>query len=132
MRNSLKLAFFLSAFCLLKFMKITKNITNRLETHASSPSYGAWVLAGVAICYLGAAINTMAGWLYVISGVCLALLGVSVFLARRSLKNLVVKRAPIPPVTVGEELSIEIEIYKSHPKTCNLITSCRYPAFYFR
>jgi uncharacterized protein (DUF58 family) len=113
-------------------MKITKNITNRLEIHASSPSYGAWVLAGVAICYLGAAINTMAGWLYVISGVCLALLGLSVFLAPRSLKSLVVKRAPIPPVTVGDELTIEIEIYKSHPKTCNLITSCRYPAFYFR
>jgi uncharacterized protein (DUF58 family) len=58
----------------------------------------------------------MAGWLYVISGVCLALLGVSVFLAPRSLKNLVVKRAPIPPVTVGDELSIEIEIYNPTQK----------------
>jgi hypothetical protein len=59
MRNSFKLAFFLSAFYILKFMKITKNITNWLETNASSPSYGGWVLAGLAICYLGAAINTI-------------------------------------------------------------------------
>jgi hypothetical protein len=46
-------------------MNITKNITNWLETHASAPSYGGWVLVGIAVCYLGAAINTMAGWLYV-------------------------------------------------------------------
>ncbi len=75
----------------------------------------------MAIYYLGAAINTMAGWLYVISGVCLALLGVSVFLAPRSLKNLVVKRAPIPLVTVGDELSIEIEIYNPTQKPVILL-----------
>ncbi|MBK1989346.1 DUF58 domain-containing protein [Sphaerospermopsis aphanizomenoides BCCUSP55] len=102
-------------------MKITKNITNWLETHASAPSYGGWVLTGVAICYLGAAINTMAGWLYVISGVCLALLGVSVFLAPRSLKNLVVKRSPIPPVTVGDELRIEIEIHNPTQRPVTLL-----------
>jgi uncharacterized protein (DUF58 family) len=92
-------------------MKITKNITNWLEIHASSPTYGGWVLIGVAICYLGAAINTMAGWLYVISGVCLALVGVSAFLAPRSLKHLIIKRSPIPPVTVGDEITVEIEVH---------------------
>ncbi|MBD2569321.1 hypothetical protein H6G59_15725 [Anabaena lutea FACHB-196] len=46
-------------------------------------------------CYLGAAINTMAGWLYEISGVYLALLGVSIFLALD--QNLVVKCSPMPP-----------------------------------
>ncbi|TAF07559.1 MAG: DUF58 domain-containing protein [Nostocales cyanobacterium] len=102
-------------------MKITKNITNWLETHASSPTYGGWVLAGVAICYLGAAINTMAGWLYVISGVCLALLGVSIFLAPRSLKNLVVKRSPILPVRVGDEISVEIEIHNPTAKPVTLL-----------
>lgn len=102
-------------------MKITKNITNWLETHASSPTYSGWVLAGVAICYLGAAINTMTGWLYVISGVCLAILAVSIFIAPRSLKNLVVKRSPIPPVTVGDELSITIEIHNSGRRPVTLL-----------
>ncbi|MEA5578590.1 DUF58 domain-containing protein [Anabaena sp. UHCC 0451] len=102
-------------------MKITKNITNWLETHASSPTYGGWVLAGVAICYLGAAINTMAGWLYVISGISLALLGVSIFLAPRSLKNLVIKRSPIAPVSVGDELKIEIEIHNLTQRPVTLL-----------
>jgi uncharacterized protein (DUF58 family) len=102
-------------------MNITKNITNWLETRASAPTYGGWVLVGIAICYLGAAINTMAGWLYVISGVCLALLGVSIFLAPRSLKHLIIKRSPIPPVTVGDELNIEIEIYNPTPKPVTLL-----------
>lgn len=102
-------------------MKITQRITHWLETHASAPSYGGWVLAGVAICYLGAAINTMAGWLYVISGVCLAILGLSIFLAPRSLKNLVVKRHPIPPITAGDDLSIELEIHNPTPKPVTLL-----------
>jgi uncharacterized protein (DUF58 family) len=101
-------------------MKITKNITNWLEIHASSPTYGGWVLAGVAICYLGAAINTMAGWLYVISGVCLALVGVSSFLAPRSLKHLIIKRPPIQPVTVGDEITIEIEVHNPTEKPVSL------------
>jgi uncharacterized protein (DUF58 family) len=102
-------------------MKITQNITNWLETHASTPSYKGWVLAGVALCYLGAAINTMAGWLYVISGVCLALLGLSIFLAPRSLKNIVVKRFPIPPVTAGDDLNIELEIHNPTQKPVTLL-----------
>ncbi|AFZ59949.1 DUF58 domain-containing protein [Anabaena cylindrica FACHB-243] len=102
-------------------MKITKNITNWLEIHASSPTYGGWVLAGIAICYLGAAINTMAGWLYVISGVCIALVGVSAFLAPRSLKNLIIKRSPIQPVSVGDDITIEIEVHNPTQKPVTLL-----------
>jgi uncharacterized protein (DUF58 family) len=102
-------------------MKITKRLTNWLETHFSAPTYKGWVLGGVAICYLGAAINTMAGWLYVISGVCLALLGLSIYLAPRSLKPLVVKRFPIHPITVGDQLSIELEIHNPTQKPVTLL-----------
>ncbi|WP_353931415.1 DUF58 domain-containing protein [Okeanomitos corallinicola TIOX110] len=102
-------------------MKITKRLTNWLETNASAPTYGGWVLAGVSVSYLGAAINTMTGWLYVISGVSLAILGLSIFSAPRLLKNLVVKRFPIPPITAGDELSIEIEIHNPTQKPVSLL-----------
>ncbi|MBW4686508.1 MAG: DUF58 domain-containing protein [Komarekiella atlantica HA4396-MV6] len=91
-------------------MKIIKPITNWLETRACTPAYSGWVLAGTAICFFGAAINTMAGWLYVISGVSFALLGVAAFLPPRSLRGLSIKRLPIQPVSAGDELTVELEI----------------------
>lgn len=91
-------------------MKIIKRITNWLETHACVPAYSGWVLAGIAICFFGAGINTMAGWLYVISGVSFALLGVAAVLPPRSLLGLVVNRRPIEPVTAGDDLTVELEI----------------------
>ncbi|MBE9037499.1 DUF58 domain-containing protein [aff. Roholtiella sp. LEGE 12411] len=91
-------------------MKIIKPITNWLETRACSPAYSGWVLAGTAICFFGAAINTMAGWLYVISGVSFALLGVAAFLPPRSLRGLSITRLPIQPVSAGDELTVELEI----------------------
>ena len=45
-------------------MKIIKRITTWLEICASTPAYGGWILVGIAICFFGAGINTMAGWLY--------------------------------------------------------------------
>lgn len=90
-----------------------KPITNWLEIHASSPTYIGWVLAGIAVCFFGAAINTMAGWLYAISGVSLALLGIAAFLPSRSLIGLSVTRRPIPPVSAGDDLTLELEIHNS-------------------
>ncbi|HYW20467.1 MAG TPA: DUF58 domain-containing protein [Nodularia sp. (in: cyanobacteria)] len=91
-------------------MKIIKPITNWLETRAIAPAYTGWVLAGIAICFFGAAVNTMAGWLYAISGISFALLGISAFLPPRSLVGLVVKRRSMQPVSAGDELTVEIEI----------------------
>ena len=102
-------------------MKITKKINNWLETHAAAPAYGGWVLAGISVCYLGAGINTMAGWLYVISGVSFALLGVSGFVAPRSLAGIIVKRRPIEPVTAGDDLKIEIEIHNQRKQSATLL-----------
>jgi uncharacterized protein (DUF58 family) len=106
---------------LLKNMKITTKINNWLETRACRPAYGGWVLGGIALCYLGAGINTMAGWLYVISGVSFALLGVSAFIAPRSLTGIVIKRLPIQPVTAGDELTIEIEVHNHKPQPVTLL-----------
>lgn len=91
-------------------MKIIQPTINWLETHACAPAYSGWVLAGIAISFFGAAINTMAGWLYAISGVSFALLSVAAILPPRSLLNLSVKRLPIEPVTAGDELMVELEI----------------------
>ncbi|MBE9199207.1 MULTISPECIES: DUF58 domain-containing protein [unclassified Nodularia (in: cyanobacteria)] len=91
-------------------MKIIKPITNWLETRAIAPTYTGWVLAGIAICFFGAAVNTMAGWLYAISGISFAILGISAFLPPRSLVGLVVKRRPMQPVSAGDELTVELEI----------------------
>ncbi|WYM00189.1 MAG: DUF58 domain-containing protein [Gloeotrichia echinulata CP02] len=92
-------------------MKIIQPTINWLETHACAPAYSGWVLAGIAISFFGAAINTMAGWLYAISGVSFALLSVAAILPPRSLFNLSVNRLPIGPVTAGDELTVELEIH---------------------
>ncbi|MDZ7955595.1 DUF58 domain-containing protein [Nostoc sp. DedQUE09] len=91
-------------------MKIIKPITNWLETRACAPAYSGWVLAGTAICFFGAGINTMAGWLYAISGISFALLGVAAILPPRSLTNLSITRRPIQPVSAGDDLTVELEI----------------------
>ncbi|MFB2770705.1 DUF58 domain-containing protein [Pelatocladus sp. BLCC-F211] len=102
-------------------MKIIKYITNWLEIRASTPTYSGWVLGGVAICFFGAAMNTMAGWLYAISGVSFALLFIAAVLPPRSLFNLIVKRHPIQAVTAGDDLKIELDIINPTKKAVNLL-----------
>lgn len=88
-------------------------LTNWLETNWVAPAYAGCLLAAVSICFFGAATNTMAGWLYVLSGVGIALLGVAAILPPRSLQALTVKRMSIAPVTAGAELEIAIVIQNS-------------------
>ena len=85
--------------------------TNWLETNWVKPAYGGWLLAILTICFFGAATNTMAGWLYVLSGVGIALLGVSAVLPIRSIKALTVSRESILPVTAGADLEIALTIH---------------------
>ncbi|OUL24279.1 DUF58 domain-containing protein [Nostoc sp. 106C] len=102
-------------------MKIITPTNNWLQTRACAPAYSGLVLAGIAICFFGAAINTMAGWLYAISGVSFALLTVAAILPPRSLVGLTVKRRPIQPVTAGDELTVEIEIHNQTQQAVNLL-----------
>ncbi len=85
--------------------------TTWLETNWVTPAYGGWLLGVLTICFFGAATNTMAGWLYVLSGIGVALLGVGAILPPRSLRDLTVEREPILPVTAGTELEIALTIH---------------------
>lgn len=94
-------------------------IANWLETQWVIPAYSGGVLAAFAICFLGSAINTMAGWLYVISGISFALLGIAATLPVRSLKGIRINRLPIQPVSAGDQITVELELENqgSQPKT---------------
>jgi uncharacterized protein (DUF58 family) len=102
-------------------MKIIKPITNWLEIRACAPTYGGWVLAATAICFFGAGINTMAGWLYAISGISFALLGVAAILPPRSLTGLSIFRRPIQPVSAGDDISVELEIRNQTQQPVSLL-----------
>ena len=102
-------------------MKITKPITNWLENRACTPTYSGWVLVAIAVCFFGAAINTMAGWLYAISGVSVALLMIAAILPLRSLVGLTVTRSPLQPVSDGDELAVELEIHNHTKQSVSLV-----------
>ena len=88
-----------------------KRTTKWLETNWVTPAYAGWLLMGLTICFFGVATNTMAGWLYVLSGVGIALLGVAAILPARSLQSLTISRMSIFPVTAGTELEISLVIH---------------------
>ncbi|MBE9070327.1 DUF58 domain-containing protein [Leptolyngbya cf. ectocarpi LEGE 11479] len=89
---------------------MNKRITNWLENNWVTPAYSGWVLLGITLCFLGAATNTMAGWLYVISGITIALLSVSSILPQRALQGLSVSRQMPRPVSAGESLSMVVTL----------------------
>lgn len=92
-----------------------------LEYHWATPAYGGWVLIGIALSFFGAATNTMAGWLYVLSGVLLSLLGLNLLVSINTLKNLQIRRSKIEPVTTGNDLTIELSITNLSKKNKTLI-----------
>lgn len=94
-------------------MKIGHKIAGWLENRAVTPAYAGWLLLGLTVFFFGSATNTMAGWLYVLSGGSLALLGIAAFLPARSLRSLEVRRRPIEPVSAGDRITVELEIENS-------------------
>ena len=87
-----------------------------LENHWATPAYGGWLLAVLALCFFGAATNTMAGWLYVLSGLIFALLAIAAVIPVRSLRQLVLERLPIEPVSAGQDLTVVLTV-KNRSKT---------------
>ncbi|ERT06517.1 hypothetical protein M595_3533 [Lyngbya aestuarii BL J] len=100
-------------------MKINRRIAYWLETHWIAPAYAGGLLTFLSLFFFGAATNTMTGWLYVISGISFALLTIAAILPGRSLKSLDVHRRSLEPVSVGSQLTVELEIYNrsEQPKT---------------
>lgn len=91
-------------------MKTINKVTETLEKRWVSPSYSGLVLLGIALCFFGAATNTMAGWLYVLSGIIFAMLILAAILPPRSLRQLQIRRLLIAPVSAGDQLTLELEI----------------------
>ncbi len=87
-----------------------QRLNHWLETHWVTPAYSSLILGGIAICFFGAATNTMAGWLYVISGSILALLTLGAILPPKAIKSLQVRRLPLQPIPQGDRFSLTLEI----------------------
>jgi uncharacterized protein (DUF58 family) len=102
-------------------MKFAQTPLKWLETHAAVPAYGGWVLMGLTFCFWLAATNTMAGWLYVLSGLGVALLLLSAIMPMQMLKGLEIRRSPLLPVHVGDPLFVEIQIRNTTPQTKGLL-----------
>ena len=100
-------------------MVLFKRLGRWLEANWVTPAYSGWVLLGITLCFLGAATNTMAGWLYVMSGVSIALLSVSSILPQRALRGLAINRQMPRPVSAGEALSmvVTLENKTAQPKS---------------
>jgi len=97
---------------------IAARLSEGLERRAGRPTYGGGVLLLLALCFFGAATNTMAGWLYALSGTILGLLAIAAVAPRRALAGLQVQRGGIEPVAVGERLTLELTVANpsAHPK----------------
>jgi uncharacterized protein (DUF58 family) len=100
-------------------MALNRRVANWLETHWIAPSYSGWLLLGLAIFFFIAGTNTLAGWLYVLSGIGLALIAIAAVLPERTLRSLQIRRPAIHPVSAGDQLTIEliIENPSKQPKT---------------
>ncbi|HEY9696786.1 MAG TPA: DUF58 domain-containing protein [Trichocoleus sp.] len=100
-------------------MSLLARCTTWLESRWIAPSYSGWLMLGLSVFFFGAATNTMAGWLYVISGVMFALLLIAALLPHRTLRGIHISRTAIPPVSVGDSLVLELRLENQtkQPKT---------------
>ncbi|KAM3091688.1 DUF58 domain-containing protein [Phormidesmis sp. 146-12] len=102
-------------------MSLQTRFAHWLETHWLTPAYSGWVLGGLALFFFMAATNTLAGWLYVISGVTVALLAIAAFLSAQNLRGIQIVRRPIYPVSAGDDLTIELLIQNTAAKPKSLL-----------
>lgn len=91
-------------------MTFLQRFSQYLERRWVAPAYVGWVLLGLAVFFFAAATNTLAGWLYVMSGVLLALLAIAAILPPRNLTGIKVERQPIHPVAAGDPLLVELRL----------------------
>jgi uncharacterized protein (DUF58 family) len=96
--------------------RLTDRFTDWLETHWLNPAYSGWVLGGLSLFFFIAATNTLAGWLYVLSGSGMAIILVSSYLARRSFQGIGVEHLKVDPVSAGDELLITLRFQNQTPE----------------
>ncbi|MCU0525145.1 MAG: DUF58 domain-containing protein [Elainella sp. Prado103] len=102
-------------------MKFLNQLRDWLETHWIFPAASGWLMGGLALFFFAAATNTMAGWLYVISGVMVAILALGSVLPWYTLRGLKLQQLPIAPVTAGDPLPIELVVENLTPQTKTLV-----------
>ncbi len=102
-------------------MRLSQRLNDWLETHWVTPAYAGWVLLGLTLFFLLAASNTLAGWLYVLSGVGLALLAISSLMPPRTLKGITVERRPLYPVSAGETLHLALTLRNTTDREKSLL-----------
>lgn len=100
---------------------IRLRLADWLETHWVNPAYIGWVLGGLALFFFVAATNTLSGWLYVISGVIMALLMIATLRSTQNLQGIEITRRPIYPVSAGDPLTVELLIQNATAKAKNLL-----------
>ncbi len=81
-----------------------------LESRFATPEFIGGMYTALTLFFFMAATNTLSGWLYVISGVSLALLIVGAVMPKRLLAEMVVARSQIDPVSVGDDLWVDLVI----------------------
>jgi uncharacterized protein (DUF58 family) len=81
-----------------------------LESRFATPEFIGGMYTALTLFFFMAATNTLSGWLYVISGVSLALLIVGAVMPKRLLAEMVVVRSQIDPVSVGDDLWVDLVI----------------------
>lgn len=96
---------------------------SKLERRWVAPAYGGGVLFAISLSFFGAATNTMAGWLYVISGTIFAILFLGVILPIRAIRELEIRRSPIAPVSVGEILEIKLTFHNAGKTPKSLVAA---------
>ncbi len=101
--------------------KQKRTLYSKLEERWVAPAYGGGVLFAIGLSFFGAATNTMAGWLYVLSGTIFAILLVGIILPIRSLRQLDIGRSPMAPVSVGEVLQGTLTVTNQGKSVKNLI-----------
>jgi uncharacterized protein (DUF58 family) len=97
---------------------------NWLEWRFSTPEFAGGMLIAIAGFFFAAASNTLAGWLYVISGVSFALLLIGAVMPARLLRELEVERSQIEAVSAGDQISVQL-IFRNPTKTDKLLLEVR-------
>ncbi len=92
-----------------------------LEWHWAVPEFAGGLLLALAVFLFGAATNTLSGWLYVISGISIALLIVGAVFPARLIQELRVEPLEPPAVSAGEDLYVDIVIKNQGKTSKNLL-----------
>jgi len=108
----------------LRRPKRDRNLFKWLERRACAPEFAGGMLLFLSLFFFAAATNTLAGWLYVVSGVSFALLLIGGIMPSRVLREIEVNRSKIEPVSAGDPVEIEL-IFRNTGKSDKTLIQVR-------